>query len=182
MDIFDRMYLEKWYVIEDVAKKYVEIVQDMLNDTFSNQEYPIGKIKEFYHFTGEDLNKKYGEKFNIKKQYLAFSPDGLHKERLNEFRCFMGDTLFNKVVDNHLRKTKIHDLETFLVTRKIINSREYPKGSRIKLLEMDDIQAPPVNTMGTVLGVDDMGDILMRWDNGSHLKLITGVDKFEKID
>ena len=32
---------------------------------------------------------------------------------------------------------------------------EYPKGSRVVLVQMDDVQAPPIGTQGTVQGVDD---------------------------
>ena len=42
----------------------------------------------------------------------------------------------------------------------------YPKGTRLELIEMDDKQAPPAGTQGTVRGVDDIGSILMKWDNG----------------
>ena len=35
----------------------------------------------------------------------------------------------------------------------------YPKGTRLELIEMDDKQAPPVGTQGTVRGVDDIGSI-----------------------
>jgi hypothetical protein len=35
---------------------------------------------------------------------------------------------------------------------------------------MDDIQAPPAGTKGTVYGVDDTGSLLVHWDNGSGLK------------
>ena len=31
---------------------------------------------------------------------------------------------------------------------------------------MDDPQAPPVGTKGTVRGVDDIGSIMVAWDNG----------------
>ena len=57
----------------------------------------------------------------------------------------------------------------------------YPKGTRLELIEMDDKQAPPAGTQGTVRGVDDIGSILMKWDNGSSLSLIDGVDKFKRI-
>lgn len=30
--------------------------------------------------------------------------------------------------------------------------REYPVGTRVELLQMDDVQAPPVGTLGTVMG------------------------------
>ena len=35
--------------------------------------------------------------------------------------------------------------------------REYPAGTRVELVRMDDVQAPPAGTKGTVLGVDDIG-------------------------
>ena len=54
----------------------------------------------------------------------------------------------------------------------------YPKGTRIELLKMDDFQAPPLGTKGTVIGVDDIGSILVHWDNGSSLNLIYGEDLF----
>ena len=42
---------------------------------------------------------------------------------------------------------------------------------------MDDIQAPPVGTLGTVKGVDDIGSIMVRWDNGSSLSIVCGYDR-----
>jgi len=57
----------------------------------------------------------------------------------------------------------------------------YPKGTRIELLKMDDTQAPPIGTKGTIVGVDDIGSILVRWDNGSSLNLIYGEDLFKVI-
>ena len=54
----------------------------------------------------------------------------------------------------------------------------YPKGTRIELLKMDDFQAPPLGTKGTVIGVDYICSILVHWDNGSSLNLIYGEDLF----
>lgn len=34
--------------------------------------------------------------------------------------------------------------------------KEYPVGTRVELVRMDDTQAPPVGTKGTVRGVDDI--------------------------
>lgn len=59
--------------------------------------------------------------------------------------------------------------------------KKYPKGTRIELLEMEDIQAPPIGTYGTVTGVDDTGSLLVRWDNGSGLNAIYGVDRVRKM-
>lgn len=57
----------------------------------------------------------------------------------------------------------------------------YPKGSRVELVQMDDIQAPPLGTQGTVQGVDDIGTIMVDWDNGSHLGAVLGADICHKI-
>ena len=59
----------------------------------------------------------------------------------------------------------------------------YPVGLRVELVEMDD----PYNTRltpgakGTVMGVDDMGTIHVRWDCGSSLCVVYGVDSCRAI-
>ena len=58
---------------------------------------------------------------------------------------------------------------------------EYPVGLRVVLKKMDDMQAPPLGTEGTVIGVDDTGSIMVAWDNGSSLNVIYNVDKCIKI-
>ena len=58
--------------------------------------------------------------------------------------------------------------------------QQYPVGTRITLNHMDDPQAPPPGTKGTVVYVDDMGQIGVKWDNGSALSLIPGEDSFSK--
>ena len=59
--------------------------------------------------------------------------------------------------------------------------KRYPAGCRVKLIRMEDPQAPPVGTEGTVLDVDDMGSILVCWDNGSSLSIAYGIDRCRKI-
>ena len=56
---------------------------------------------------------------------------------------------------------------------------KYIKGTRLELVSMDD----PYTTLesgdkGTVMGVDDAGQIMMSWDKGSSLSLIPGEDRF----
>lgn len=59
--------------------------------------------------------------------------------------------------------------------------REYPAGARVELVRMEDVQAPPVGTKGTVLGVDDIGSLLMLWDTGSGLNVVYGEDIVKKL-
>lgn len=59
--------------------------------------------------------------------------------------------------------------------------RDYPAGTRVELVRMDDAQAPLTGTLGTVLGVDDTGSLLMRWDNGSGLNVVYGEDIVRKV-
>ena len=59
--------------------------------------------------------------------------------------------------------------------------RQYPRGTKVELLGMDDPQAPPTGTRGEVMGVDDAGQILVRWETGSSLSLIPGVDSFRIV-
>lgn len=60
--------------------------------------------------------------------------------------------------------------------------REYPAGTRVELVQMDDPQAPPIGTRGTVEGVDDVGSLMMKWDNGSGLNVVYGQDIVKKLD
>ena len=39
--------------------------------------------------------------------------------------------------------------------------RTYPEGTRVELVRMDDVQAPPAGTRGTGYGVDDTGSLLV---------------------
>ena len=56
--------------------------------------------------------------------------------------------------------------------------KQYPAGTVVELVEMQDSQAPPAGTLGTVLGMDDAGSVLCRWQNGSSLSIIPEVDSF----
>ena len=59
--------------------------------------------------------------------------------------------------------------------------KQYPVGTRVRLIHMNDRQAPPDGTCGTVRLVDDIGTIHVNWDNGSGLGLVIGEDTFEVL-
>ena len=54
--------------------------------------------------------------------------------------------------------------------------RQYPEGTRVELVRMNDPQAPLIGTRGTVRGVDDIGSVMVAWDNGSGLSVAYGAD------
>ena len=60
--------------------------------------------------------------------------------------------------------------------------KQFPVGSRVELIKMDDNQAPPIGTRGTVKGVDNIGSIMVSWDNGSSLNVIYGEDECRVLD
>ena len=53
---------------------------------------------------------------------------------------------------------------------------QYTAGTRVRLVSMDDVQAPPSGTFGTVVSVDDVGSVLVQWDTGSILS-VTDADE-----
>ena len=62
--------------------------------------------------------------------------------------------------------------------------QEYPSGSRVVLLKMNDpynIKLFP-GSQGTVLFVDDMGTIHVTWDCGSSLGIVYGEDICRVLD
>ncbi len=57
----------------------------------------------------------------------------------------------------------------------------FPADTLVRLVRMDDSQAPPIGTLGRVKFVDDIGTVHISWDNGSSLGVVYGVDEIEKI-
>ena len=70
------------------------------------------------------------------------------------------------------------------VRREIIEMlrREYPRGCRVELVRMEDVQAPPIGTKGTVMGVDDIGSIMVSWDSGGSLSVVYGEDSCRRCE
>lgn len=58
----------------------------------------------------------------------------------------------------------------------------YPIGSIIELVEMNDPQAPTPGTKGRVLDIDDIGSLLVAWENGSRLNVLWNIDKVKIVE
>ncbi len=59
---------------------------------------------------------------------------------------------------------------------------KYPTGTMVRLISMNDEQAPPVGTIGEVQFVDDVGSVHIHWRNGSSLAVIPDVDVVEILN
>ena len=71
----------------------------------------------------------------------------------------------------------------FGVTQKEVKRlrQQYPKGTRLKLISMEDPHGVPEGTIGAVDFIDDAGQIHMKWETGSCLALIPEVDRFRRL-
>ena len=59
---------------------------------------------------------------------------------------------------------------------------QFPVGCRVELIRMDDVQAPPIGTLGTAIGVDAVGTIHVNWDNGCGLGVAYGADECRRVE
>ena len=118
-------------------------------------------IEFFAEVNGEELNDVVGEN-NILEAFKDIKP---YIDMIDEELAAWTDS--------------VTDPKSSVTTQKL--KKAYPVNTKIVLDKMDDIQAPPVGTVGIVTKVDDMGDICVNWETGSTLKIIVGVDKFHVI-
>lgn len=59
---------------------------------------------------------------------------------------------------------------------------KYLPGMKVRLIKMEDDQAPPIGTEGIVQGVDAIGSVKVLWNTGSTLSVIIGEDEIEIIN
>jgi len=89
------------------------------------------------------------------------------------------DSYRKKAYDERARRRMTMFIKSETVERL---RKQYPAGTRVELVRMEDVQAPPIGTCGTVIGVDDIGSIMVNWDNGGSLNVVYGEDLCRKID
>lgn len=57
--------------------------------------------------------------------------------------------------------------------------KQYPIGTKLQMITMRNEKYPiPPGTVGEVTHIDDIGNIHVRWQNGSSLAIIPEVDSF----
>ena len=64
---------------------------------------------------------------------------------------------------------------------KKLKSLRLKEGSRIELIKMEGEDKMQEGLRGTFMGFDDVGHILVEWDNRSTLSLVVDVDEFRTL-
>ena len=103
-------------------------------------------------------------------------------EKNNKFKkdSYLPSKMISKNIEEYIKeenKEKIVDKEEVNLIKDT-----YPKGTKIKLINMEDEYSVPSGTIGVVDFVDDVGTIHMIWETGSSLGLIPNLDQFEIIE
>jgi hypothetical protein len=55
-------------------------------------------------------------------------------------------------------------------------------GMRVRIIKMEDEYGVDEGMEGTILTIDDLGTLHVRWDDGSQLGVIPGMDKYELLE
>lgn len=171
-------------LLNDYRKLYLEY--DGLSEEDKNNLKPaISCKKDIWWQLIQLLPSSYNQTRNLMLNYetLANIYNQRKNHKLDEWNIlckWIEELPYAWLITGEVKKMNgrlsIPDQKTLKALRK-----EYPMGTRIELVQMNDHAAPPVGTTGTVLGIDDLGSILVRWDNGSHLSVVFGVDVCKKI-
>lgn len=96
----------------------------------------------------------------------------MHEDR----HCGVPFPWYYEQMDRDYRK---FGFDCAILKKALAISKERMAGMRVKLLSMEDPQAPAPGTEGTVQHIDDMGTIHVVWDTGCSLGLVPGVDEWK---
>lgn len=96
----------------------------------------------------------------------------MHEDR----HCGVPFTWYYEQMEKDYRK---FGFDRTILEKALAVSKERMAGMRVKLVHMDDPQAPAPGTEGTVQFIDDMGTIHVAWDTGCSLGLVPGVDEWK---
>ena len=166
--------IKKALGIDDLG---IEVTEDTVSFPWFTEMPEPDEVKAYTHFIAA-----LGKMSRDLKRISA-----TEKEVDNEkyaFRCFLLRLGFIGNEYKAERKILLQNLSGMrMITKEQLEAlhSRYPAGTRVELLQMDDVQAPPIGTKGTVTGVDDTGSLMVNWDNGSGLNVIYGIDRVRKV-
>lgn len=152
-------------LIKLVINSYLDKIQLIINNDMVVLEY-------MYIIDGERDVYKTIEVTELEDKYcLKFYPENTTKiVTLDEFPDIF------EILDKQISKRRLLPEEVKEIENK------YRPGLKVKLIKMYDLYAPPARTIGIIKGVDSVGNILVNWENGSSLSLISVIDEFEIIE
>lgn len=152
-------------LIKLVINNYLDKIQLIINQDMVVLEY-------MYIINNEKDVYKTIEVTELEDKYcLKFYPENTTKiVTLDEFQDIF------EILDKQISKRRLSSEEIKEIENK------YKPGSKVKLIKMYDLYAPPKGTIGIIQGVDGAGNILVNWENGRSLSLISIIDEFEIIE
>ena len=153
-------------VIKLIANKYIKKIDLILSENILTLEY---------------LTYKYGEKDVYKtlqveefegKLKIVFIP-----ERMDIITDIAGLERIIAILDKQCNAKEYTQKEIEYIKQK------YPIGTKVKLIKMYDFYNDlATGEEGIITSVDDLGTLHIKWENGSTLGLVVGVDEFEVIE
>jgi len=159
----DEYVVQYWipFEVEDGIRCYERVLKFFDEDRNEERYLCVG-----YHKPEGLKNKIDYHIFECYQDEEGFFSIGIDAEKYKKFNM----RKMQKESKNNMNELKL----------KMIRNR-YVAGTVVELMEMNDPQAPPIGTRGKVIAVDDAGQILVNWDNGSTLSLIPGVDLYKVV-
>lgn len=151
-------------VIKLVVKKYMDSVSLIIEKDLLIIQYMYMKNEEKDVYRILEI-KEFEDKLYIKFIFEKIEKIITIKELENIFEIYK-----KQCNQNELTKIEINAIK-----------EKYIAGTKIELIKMYDILEVPPKTIGIVEFVDDMGQIHIKWDNGSTLALNTQIDEFKII-
>ena len=99
----------------------------------------------------------------------------MHEDR----HCGMPFRWYYEQMERDYRK---FGFDRVILKKALEASKAGMAGMRVKLIYMEDPQAPALETEGTVQFIDDIGTIHVAWDTGCSLGLVPGVDEWKILN
>ncbi|MCK0527778.1 DUF4314 domain-containing protein [Veillonella sp. KGMB01456] len=99
----------------------------------------------------------------------------MHEDR----HCGMPFPWYYEQMERDYRK---FGFDRVILKKALEASKAGMAGMRVKLIYMEDPQAPALETEGTVQFIDDIGTIHVAWDTGCSLGLVPGVDEWKILN
>lgn len=151
-------------VVKLVSEKYKEKVNAIICEDILTLEY-------LYYINNE---KDVYKTIEVKEKNGMLNVKVYPKKIVKDIKIEELEDIF-EVLEKQISKNKpsIDEINN--------NKKKITEGTRIELIKMYDLNALPCGSKGIVKGIDDVGNIIMNWDNGSTIPLVIGTDNFKII-